>query len=169
MGECNISNLVAAIAVATELGVSDERIAYAVSRIEPVEHRLSRRRLPNGLTIIDDAFNSNPSGSKMALDVLSMMQHGHRYVITPGMIELGERQEELNRELGRHAAQSCDTAIVVNEYNRDAIVAGLKEGGMADERILTMPDFNSAFAYVMQHAKSGDTVLIENDLPDTFK
>lgn len=169
LGECNISNLVAAIAVATELGVSDERIAYAVSRIEPVEHRLSRRRLPNGLTIIDDAFNSNPSGSKMALDVLSMMQHGHRYVITPGMIELGERQEELNRELGRHAAQSCDTAIVVNEYNRDAIVAGLKEGGMADECILTMPDFNSAFAYVMQHAKSGDTVLIENDLPDTFK
>lgn len=169
LGECNISNLVAAIAVATEMGVSDERIAYAVSRIEPVEHRLSRRRLPNGLTIIDDAFNSNPSGSKMALDVLSMMQHGHRYVITPGMIELGERQEELNHELGRHAAGCCDTAIVVNEYNREAIVSGLKEGGMAEERILTMPDFNSAFAYVMQHAKNGDTVLIENDLPDTFK
>lgn len=169
LGECNISNLVAAIVVATELGVSDERIAYAVSRIEPVEHRLSRRRLPNGLTIIDDAFNSNPSGSKMALDVLSMMKHGHRFVITPGMIELGERQEELNHELGRHAAQCCDTAIVVNEYNRDAIVAGLKKGGMAEERILTMPDFNSAFAYVMQHSKNGDTVLIENDLPDTFK
>lgn len=169
MGEGNISDLVAAIAVATELGVPDAKIAYAVSRIEPVEHRLSRKRLGNGLTLIDDAFNSNPSGSRMALDVLGMMKHGHRFLITPGMIELGERQHELNKELGRHAAANCDTAIVVNEYNREAIVEGLREGGMSEENIRTMPDFNSAFTYVMEHSGAGDTVLIENDLPDTFK
>lgn len=169
LGECNISDLLAAIAVATALGVPDEKIRYAVSSIQPVEHRLSRRRLPSGLTIIDDAFNSNPSGSKMALDVLAMMKHGHRFVITPGMIELGNRQYELNKELGRHAAASADTAIVVGDYNRDAIVSGLEEGGMDKARILTFPTFNEAFAFVMAHHGNGDTVLIENDLPDTFK
>ena len=169
LGECNISDLLAAIAMATALGVPDARISYAVSRIEPVEHRLSRRRMANGLLLIDDAFNSNPSGSRMALDVLAMMQGGRRFLITPGMIELGDRQYELNRELGRHAAACCDTAVVVNEYNRDAIVEGLREGGMSDDAIRTMPDFSSAFAYVMEHSGAGDTVLIENDLPDTFR
>lgn len=169
LGECNISDLVAAIAVATVLGVPDDKIRYAVSSIEPVEHRLSRRRLPSGLTIIDDAFNSNPSGSRMALDVLAMMNHGHRFVITPGMIELGARQYELNKELGRHAAGCADTVIVVGDYNRDAIVSGLEEGGISKESILTFPTFNEAFAFVMAHHSNGDTVLIENDLPDTFK
>ena len=71
VGECNISNLIGAVIVAMKLGVSDEKIKYAVSKIEQVEHRLNMKRTPGGVTIIDDAFNSNPDGSKMALDVLS--------------------------------------------------------------------------------------------------
>lgn len=169
LGECNISNLVAAIAAATALGVPDEKIVYAVSRIQPVEHRLSSRRLPSGLTIIDDAFNSNPSGSRMALDVLASMNHGHRFIITPGMIELGKQQYKLNHEFGRHIASCADTAILVGEYNRQAIQEGLEQGGMSADMILSFPSFNKAFEWVMANHKPGDTVLIENDLPDTFK
>ncbi|MDE6427989.1 MAG: UDP-N-acetylmuramoyl-tripeptide--D-alanyl-D-alanine ligase, partial [Muribaculaceae bacterium] len=88
VGECNVSNLVAAVIVGLRLGVSREQIAYAVEKIEQVEHRLSIKRLPGNVTIIDDAFNSNPTGSAMALDVLAAMP-GTRVIITPGMIELG--------------------------------------------------------------------------------
>lgn len=169
LGECNISNLTAAIAIATAMGVPDEKIRYAVSRIEPVEHRLSIRRLPSGLTIIDDAFNSNPSGSRMALDVLASMTGGNRFVITPGMIELGDKQFDLNREFGQHIAACADMALIVGDYNREAICEGIREGGMPENAVKTFGSFNEAFGWLMSNHRAGDTVLIENDLPDTFK
>ena len=169
VGECNISNLIAAVAVALELGVPTEKIRYAVSRIEQVEHRLNLKRLPGGIAIIDDAFNSNPSGSRMALDVLAMMTQGTRMVITPGMIELGAEQYDLNKALGQHMAACADRALIVGEYNRDAILSGLREAGMPEENVHCFDTFLDANAWAMAHAKPGDTILIENDLPDTFK
>ncbi|MCH5220948.1 MAG: UDP-N-acetylmuramoyl-tripeptide--D-alanyl-D-alanine ligase [Muribaculaceae bacterium] len=169
VGECNISNILAAVAVAHSLGVSDERIAYAVEKIEQVEHRLSIKRIPGGLTIIDDAFNSNPVGSAMALDVLASMKGGRRFLITPGMIELGDEQQELNRQFGFKAASCCDIAIVVGRYNRDAIVNGLTEGGMALDSIHQVDSFAQAQSLLTSMAVGGDTILYENDLPDTFK
>lgn len=169
VGECNISNLMAAVIVALRLGMTKEKIRYAVEQIEQVEHRLNMKRTPGGITIIDDAFNSNPQGSRMALDVLAMMDSGKRIVITPGMIELGDRQAEANEEFGRHAAKCADVAIVVGRYNRDAIMAGLAGGPIKEENIHAVDTFNEAQALLGTIARAGDTVLYENDLPDTFK
>ena len=169
VGECNISNLMAAVVTARHLGVPDEKIRIAVDHIEQVEHRLNLKRTPGGITIIDDAFNSNPTGSAMALDVLASMTGGQRIIITPGMIELGDRQEELNRAFGRKIAECADTVIVVGHYNRDAILEGIAEGSMAQERVMMADTFSEAQAMLTSMAKAGDTVLYENDLPDTFK
>ncbi|MCM1310773.1 MAG: UDP-N-acetylmuramoyl-tripeptide--D-alanyl-D-alanine ligase [Bacteroides sp.] len=166
VGECNVSNLVAAVIVALHLGVEPQKIAYAVEQIEQVEHRLSIKRIPGGLTILDDAFNSNPSGSAMALDVLKSLTGGKRIVITPGMIELGDEQQRLNTEFGRKIGESADVAIVVGQYNREAILAGL-EG--SDIEVHTADTFTAAQALLQQIATPGSAVLYENDLPDTFK
>lgn len=168
VGECNVSNLMAAAIVALRLGVEKEKIRYAVEKLEQVEHRLSIKRLPNGLTLIDDAYNSNPVGSKMAFDVLAKMDGGRRFVITPGMIELGDDQFELNKQLGANAAVSADVIIIVGQYNREAIMAGIEQAkGIAE--VLTAPTFDQAQRMMLAMAKPGDTVLYENDLPDTFK
>lgn len=167
VGACNISNLLAAVAMAKDLGMSNEKIARAVEKIEQVEHRLSIRRIPGGLTIIDDAFNSNPVGSGMALDVLAGMP-GQRILVTPGMIELGEQQFELNRRFGEHAAACCDTAIIVGRYNRKAILEGLHAAGKT-EGVHEVDSFTDAQNLLASISKPGDTVLYENDLPDTFK
>jgi UDP-N-acetylmuramoyl-tripeptide--D-alanyl-D-alanine ligase len=167
VGECNISNLLAAVAVALRLGVPEAKIQYAVEKIEQVEHRLNIKRTPGGLTIIDDAFNSNPTGSAMALDVLASMTSGRRIVITPGMIELGDRQEELNASFGRKINTSADVAIIVGEYNREAILSGL--GANPTPAVHTVDSFAQAQALLTRMAQAGDTVLYENDLPDTFK
>lgn len=170
LGEFNLSNLIPAIAIARSLGMSYEVIQRAVADIRPVEHRLSIKRTTSGITILDDAFNSNPDGSRMALDVLSHMNGGQRIVITPGMIELGPRQEELNRKFGQHIARSVDVAIVVGRYNRDAIIDGIKEEGtLPDDCIYTPETFAEAQTLMLGIAKPGATVLYENDLPDTFK
>ena len=169
IGEFNISNLIPALAVALYLDVPLERIRYAVGKIEQVEHRLSLKRVPGGLTIIDDAFNSNPDGSRMALDVLASMKNGKRIVVTPGMIELGDKQYEYNENFGRKIAMSVDVAIIVGEYNRDAILCGLREAGMPEEKVHAVDTFKEAQAVLGTIAAAGDTVLYENDLPDTFK
>lgn len=169
VGECNVSNLLAAVVVALKLGLTDSEIQKGVNSIDQVEHRLSIKKTPGGITILDDAFNSNPTGSKMALDVLSEMKEGRRIIVTPGMIELGEKQYELNKEFGEKIASSADIAIVVGEYNKDAILDGLKKGGMDNENIVTVKDFNESQKYLSDKLKKGDTVLYENDLPDTFK
>ena len=169
VGECNVSNLLAAIVVALKLGVEQEKIIYAVEKIEQVEHRLSIKRIPGGLTVIDDAFNSNPTGSRMALNVLAQMTSGQRIVVTPGMIELGAKQHELNVELGSHIAKSCDWAIIVGEYNREAILEGIRLIGMDNDRIIPVDTFGEAQTELQKIARPGDIVLYENDLPDTFK
>lgn len=163
VGECNVSNLVAAVIVALHLGVERDRIRYAVEKIEQVEHRLSIKRLPGGVTIIDDAFNSNPTGSSMALDVLAAMP-GRRIIITPGMIELGSEQFDHNRRFGEKIARSCDVAIIVGRYNREAILEGL--GSPKGVNVMPVETFAEAITLL---PKTDYTVLYENDLPDTFK
>lgn len=169
VGECNVSNLLAAVIIALKLGVPADKIRYAVSQIEQVEHRLNMKRTPGGITIIDDAFNSNPQGSRMAMEVLAMMKPGKRIVITPGMIELGPIQDEANEEFGRTIARCADVAIIVGRYNRDAIMAGIAEGPIKPENVHAVDDFSHAQALLGTIATAGDTVLYENDLPDTFK
>lgn len=169
VGECNLSNLMASVIVALYLDVPESSIRYGVSQIEQVEHRLNMKRTPGGISIIDDAFNSNPDGARMALDVLARMNTGKRIVITPGMIELGDKQVEYNQRFGKQMAQAADYVMVVGTYNRDAILAGLAEGGMSQENIFVADSFTAAQARLMQIAHAGDVVLYENDLPDTFK
>ncbi|MDE5552761.1 MAG: hypothetical protein K2I91_06115 [Muribaculaceae bacterium] len=169
VGECNISNLLASIIMALNMGMDIETIRRAVSRIEQVEHRLNVKKTPGGVTIIDDAFNSNPSGSKMALEVLCRFTGGRRIVVTPGMIELGVEQDNLNEALGHHIGENSDIAIIVNEINRDSIVKGIKSTDFNTDNLHCVSSFVEAQQLLSSMMKSGDTVLYVNDLPDTFK
>lgn len=168
LGDCNVSNIMAAVIVAKHLGIEDESIKRGVAAIEPVEHRLSMKHTVAGVTILDDAFNSNPDGSRMALEVLKEFKDGKRIVVTPGMVELGSRQFELNEKFGEHIASSCDIAIIVGHYNREAISKGIEKGKFQG-KLYEVADFNEAQKLVSPMLQPGDTVLYENDLPDSFK
>ncbi len=98
-----------------------------------------------------------------------MMTGGRRIIVTPGMIELGDRQEELNRKFGESIAVSADIAIIVGTYNRDAIVEGIENVDNGIAKVHKVDSFNEAQQLLATMLKSGDTILYENDLPDTFK
>ncbi|MBQ3149075.1 MAG: UDP-N-acetylmuramoyl-tripeptide--D-alanyl-D-alanine ligase [Alistipes sp.] len=171
-GRGNILNLLAAVAVADHLQVSESMQKRAMRQIEQIEHRLSVRRTAGGITIIDDAYNSNPTGAKMALEVLRnfrRMEGGRRIVVTPGFVELGERQAELNRELGREIASACDIAIVVNKTNREAISSGILVQEFNKNNLIEVDSFADASARLASMMRAGDVILYENDLPDSFK
>lgn len=171
-GRGNILNLLAAVAVADALQVPESQQKRAMRQIEQIEHRLSIKRTASGITIIDDAYNSNPAGAKMALEVLRDFRRadgGRRIVVTPGFVEMGESQYRNNKELGTNIAAAADIAIVVNRVNREAIVAGLSEAGFAAERTIQADSFAEASAYLASTMRAGDVILYENDLPDSFK
>ena len=171
LGVGNLLNMLASIAVADYLEIPVNRQRNALSRLQPVEHRLSMK-VANGITVLDDAYNSNPQGAKMALEVLKNFTTGkknRRIVITPGFVEMGTRQYDANRELGRTMAKSCDYAIVVNATNREAIKQGLDEENFETNRYFLADSLNQAHAHLALILKAGDVVLYENDLPDNFK
>ena len=170
LGRGNILNITAALAVAEHLGISPEARRRAVRQIEQVEHRLSMRR-SGGIAILDDAYNSNPEGARMALEVLSgFVTAGRRYVVTPGFVEMGVKQYENNRAFGGDIARAkVDGVYVVNEVNRVAIIEGLAEGGYPASQVECVASFAEAMAALQPKLKAGDVVLYENDLPDSFK
>ena len=169
VGEFNLSDLLAAVVMALRLNVPHDKIKHAVSSIEQLEHRLCMSRDKRGFTVIDDTHYSNPRSSRMALDVLSGMTGGRRIIVTPGLIELGDKQEYFNVRFGRDIAMASDVAVVVGEYNREAIVKGLQAKGFDKKNVKLVPTLEAAQRYVYSMVKAGDTVLYENDLPDTFK
>lgn len=170
LGRGNILNITAALAIAEKMGISLDSRRRAVRQIEQVEHRLSLRS-DGGVTILDDAYNSNPTGARMALEVLSKFDtEGCRYVVTPGFVEMGVKQYQNNRAFGRDiAAARVDRVYVVNEVNREAITTGLREGLYPEDRVVAVASFAEAMADLGPRLRSGDVVLYENDLPDSFK
>lgn len=168
LGKHNVYNILAAVCAAVELGLNFKQIKSGIAKIQPVEHRLQIIPTNNGITVIDDAFNSNPVGSKMALDVISEISGGSKIIITPGMVELGKEEYNLNKEFGKHIAKTCDFAILVGPKRSEPIVAGLREAGFAEEKIIITKNLNEATGKIGLFAKLGDIVLFENDLPDNY-
>ena len=144
-----------------------EDLQRAVSSVKPVEHRLELKRLGNFYQI-DDAYNSNPVGAKNACDILKMMP-GMKVVVTPGMIELGDKEEELNEKFGEQIAEVADLAILIGEKKTKPIKAGLLKKGFDKEKIIVFNDVRESFPYIMELANDKEVyALYENDLPDAF-
>jgi len=138
----------------------------AVRMIKPIPHRLELKKIGD-LHIIDDAYNSNPLGSKMALEVLKLMP-GKKIIVTPGMIELGEKQEELNKEFGKQIALVCDEVILIGKDQTKPIYEGLKIKKHPEKDIYILNDVKKAFSLLKKLKGKETYVLLENDLPDIF-
>lgn len=168
LGMHNVYNILAAIAIANEAGMELKDMVYPVRQLASVPHRLELKRIGNDIIFIDDAFNSNPVGSKMALDVLRQFMHKRKIIITPGMIELGQQEDELNTEFGRHIAQVCDYVILVGTKQTVALKCGLLAKNYPESHLFIASDFACARKHLEKILRPGDVVLFENDLPDNY-
>ena len=166
LGKNNITNILIGIAAAVELNIDIKDIVKKVSGIKQISHRLEVKRM-NNMTFIDDAFNSNPVGSKMAIDVLQNM-NGKKIVITPGMIDLGKIQDKTNEEFGEYMADKVDYVLLVAEKQTKPIYNGLVKSGFDSNKIKVFENTKDAINYAYANFTSDDTILIENDLPDAF-
>lgn len=168
IGRHNVLNITGAIAISHKMGISLKELRPAVRRLEGVPHRLQLTD-KGGVTVIDDAYNSNPSGTKAALEALSLFE-GCKILVTPGMVELGEKQNELNREFGRNAAAVCDYVVLVGYKQAVPIKVGLTDKKYPEDKIFVAGDINEALNHVYALNSEGrkKIILLENDLPDNY-
>ena len=167
LGAANVQNIAGAVAVAHSLGVSLKAMVPAVRQLEGAPHRLELKQAGD-ITIIDDAYNPNPAGAAVALETLGLCRGG-RIVITPGLVELGEKELEYNRILGTQAAENCDLLILVGDQPRtEAIEAGAKEAGLAETAILRAATVQDAMAMARSARLDDKMVLLLNDLTDNY-
>jgi UDP-N-acetylmuramoyl-tripeptide--D-alanyl-D-alanine ligase len=170
LGEHNVANLVAAAAAGREMGLALDAIARALAKVQPPPHRLAPIvNAGAGVIVIDDAYNSNPEGAAAALDVLASHPADRRLLVTPGMVELGEREEEENRLFGERAAGVCDLIVLVGSEQTRPIRAGLEAAGFSEAALHVVADAGEAQELLARTTRRGDVVLFENDLPDLYQ
>jgi UDP-N-acetylmuramoyl-tripeptide--D-alanyl-D-alanine ligase len=167
LGRHNVANILAAACVGLELGLSLQEIARGIGKLAPVAHRLQLIEGRGGVTVIDDAYNSNPAGAQAALDVLAEFP-GRKVLVTPGMVELGAVADARHTELGRAAAAVCDYVILIGRARTAGIATGALAAGLPAERLVVVPSLKEATARLGRLVAAGDVVLFENDLPDQY-
>ena len=146
--------------------VRNEEIKRGIKKIKPVEHSLELKTM-GGILALDDAFNSNPEGSKVAIETLCMFKDKYKVLVTPGMIELGDKTDELNEKLGEYASV-LDYVILVGEATTERIKAGMDKKGFKD--YIIVKDIYDAFKKLQEIQISHENLiaLFENDLPDSY-
>ena len=167
LGKHNVYNILAALALGREFDISISDLQQSVKKVKPVGHRLELKKL-NNFFMIDDAYNSNPVGAENACKVLGMMP-GTKVVVTPGMIELGEKENEYNKIFGEQISEVADYAILIGEKKTKPIKEGLLTKGFDKDKIVVFNDVRDAYPFIEKIATDKDVyALFENDLPDTY-
>lgn len=155
-------NVGCAVAAALAFGIPAPVLGKRLATLTAPSHRSTSEVSERGVLVIDDTFNSNPSGARSALGVLAARPGGRRVVVTPGMVELGARQFEENATFASAALEAGADLVIVGWTNRRSLQHG------AQGRATALPGRAAAANWVRDHLEEGDAVLWENDLPDHY-
>lgn len=166
LGRHAAANCALAAVVGLELGLTADEVRSGLATLKPVPHRLEIVR-SDSVTVIDDAFNSNPEGFAAALEVLGSFP-GRRILVTPGMVELGTETVPAHVRIAELAARSCDVVILVGRNAPPEFAATLAREGLSGEALIRAADLTEATGMIGGMVRAGDVVLFENDLPDNF-
>lgn len=162
-------NIALAFTAALALGLEANDVINALARCPQIPHRLELKPYKDGSTIIDDAYNSNPSGFKSALELMTLLHpSGRKILITPGIVELGAAHDDVHTTIGMYAAEVCDIVVAVNPSRIPTFISGFKSHPKAKE-ILTFETFAEAENWLVSIKRDGDLILLENDLPDLYE
>ncbi|MCA9330889.1 hypothetical protein KC957_02480, partial [Candidatus Saccharibacteria bacterium] len=168
LGEHQIGPLVAVVAIARELGLSDEQIKRGIAKTMPYEHRMQPKPL-HGAWIIDDAYNGNIEGMRAGLDLLIKLPAKRRIYVTPGLVDQGVENERVHTELGGLIAKADpDRVVLMENTNTQYIIRGLDTGGYKGD-ISIESDPLGYYLGLEHQVAAGDVVMLQNDLPDSYK
>ncbi|MFE5340365.1 UDP-N-acetylmuramoyl-tripeptide--D-alanyl-D-alanine ligase [Isoptericola sp. NPDC056578] len=171
VGAHHVSNALAAAAAVLALGGTTAdvaaRLAEGLSRATPVSpHRMAVTERPDGVTVVDDAYNANPDSMRAALRALAVMAgRTRRSVAVLGeMLELGDGSRAAHDEIGRLVVRlNVKLLVVVGDGAYHIHEGALQEGSWGEESVF-VPDLDAARAVLAEALEPGDVVLVKSSL-----
>ena len=170
-GTHHVGNIVLCFAIAQKIGLDPHIIVATLRSVPQIKHRLEVIRSKRGAIIIDDAYNSNPTGFLSALEVLNVLKkdNGRRILVTPGMIELGKLHEKKHKELGKEASKYVDVVLAISPKRIHSFICSFEKSMDKNQKIYKFNTFAEAKKWIESNATEKDTILYENDLPDLYE
>jgi UDP-N-acetylmuramoyl-tripeptide--D-alanyl-D-alanine ligase len=167
-GRHNVSNALAAAACAYALGVESGAIAAALGRVVPPPMRLAHELLPNGVEVINDCYNANPSSLAAAMAMVAETVPGRRIVVLGDMLELGAAADDLHVQAGLGAALLDPVLVCALGERAERVAAGAREGGL-DREVIVAATHEQAADEVARVWRAGDTVLVKGSRGATME
>ncbi len=154
-------NILGAMAVAKELGLTEEEISRACEKIENKFGGIQIKRGINGLKIIDAVYSANPVSVIAHLEYFKTLRQaqGKLIIVMPCLIELGSASKEIHRRIGRKIAEVCDLAIITTKDRFKEI----RE--TAGEKVIFMENPKEIFDKIKRFCSAGDIILLESRVP----
>ncbi len=162
-GEHHVSNALAAAGLAEQAGMAVPDIAAGLSAaVARSRWRMEVTRLPDGVTVINDAYNANPDSMRAAIAALATMARGRRgFAVLGHMTELGDDADRLHEEVGAAAAGAGLAGLIVVGDEAAPMLAGAKAVPSWPGELLSVPDAAAAVRAVRERARDGDVVLVK--------
>lgn len=157
VGEHNVLNALAAVAVGVERGLKPTEALAALATLVPADKRGQVLQVGN-ITVINDCYNSNPKALDAMVDALAAMEAKRRIVVAGEMLELGPSGEDLHRQAGRHiTGKKIDVLLGVRGLAHAAVEAA-REAGMRAEFVASSEE---AGEWLAHETWEGDVVLLK--------
>jgi UDP-N-acetylmuramoyl-tripeptide--D-alanyl-D-alanine ligase len=169
-GEHNVYNALASAAVAKIVGMTIDQIAKALNQVTiKSKWRMEVQKLPNSITLINDAYNANPESMAAALKTLASIETtGRRWAILGTMHELGEQAMPEHDRIGRLAVRlNIDQLVVVGDQAK-ALHLGAAQEGSWDGESVWFKDFSQACDYICKRVKPNDVLLFKASRSEEF-
>jgi len=162
-------NAAAAFLAAVRLGVPAVTALAALRNLPPIAHRLEVQTGAEGITIIDDSYNSNPIGFLNALETLRDLPGERKILVTPGMVELGAKEAEEHARVAAFAAHMCHRICLIRPQRVPTLRSALLQNGFSVDNLSEFDSLRDAQGWLTGQLRRGDVVLYENDLPDLYE
>jgi len=167
LGLHQIGPLAVSVDLARRLGATPSQIRAGTSKTKPFDHRLQLKVDRNGVTTLDDSYNGNPDGVKAVIAFLASLK-GRRFYVTPGLVEMGSKKEEVHRDIGKELVRAgIEQVILIKNSVTPFIEEGLRTAKYKGE-ITWFDDGPSAYAALPHMIVKGDIILLQNDWPDQY-
>ena len=154
-------------ALAYDLGVEIKEIEAGMRKVVPFEHRMEARPM-HGAWIIDDTYNGNSQGVEAGLAFLKDSGAKRRVYVTPGLVEQGDKNQEVHETIGKHIAESADVVVLMQNSVTNYITTGLEKKKFKGTLLIT-DDPLQFYTNLDQFVAAGDIVLMQNDWTDNYQ
>src|SRR3989344_1975490 len=172
LGRQNIQNLLGAILVARELGMTFDEISKAANNIKQEQGGMTMKTGIHGINIVDSSYSSNPNGVEADLKYLNVLKGNpstglriKKIVVMPCLIELGKESKNVHYKIGENMAGIVDLAIITTRERFKDIKDGAANSGMADSKVIFSEKPQEILHAITTFCKSGDVVLLEGRVP----